>query len=82
MTTNWRDLVVTDANDPSATTELGKLADTAPETLDSAVIVDGAISEWTDYFLSAPGEAPDWDTPRGDVDWTGFEIALRGRTDA
>ena len=76
MTTNWRNLVVTDGNDPSAQATLGDLVDNAPANLDNAVIVDGRISEWSNYFLSSPGEEPDYNTPQGEVDWTGFERAL------
>jgi hypothetical protein len=37
---------------------------------------DGSISEWMQHFIAAPGEAPDWDTPHGDIDWSGFAGAL------
>jgi hypothetical protein len=78
MTTNWRDLTITVGE--GETGNLGEIADNYPETLDGATIVNGAIDTWTGHFLSAPGETPDWDTPRGAVDWTGFEDALaRGR---
>lgn len=36
----------------------------------------GVIS-WPGRFIAAEGEHPDWDTPRGMVDWTGFELALQ-----
>jgi len=49
---------------------------TFPHMLASATIVDGKITEWPDYFLSFEDEEPDWDTPRSEVDWAGFEEEL------
>lgn len=72
---DWRKLIVTDS-DGEEWGELGELVDNAPANLDSARIVDGAIESWDGFFLSAPGEDPDYDTPRAEVDWTGFEEAI------
>ena len=75
-TTNWRELMVTDADGDSAGT-LGDLVDNAPANLDNAVLnSDGSISEWMDFFIAASGEEADWDTPRAAVDWSGFVQAL------
>lgn len=75
---NWRELVVTDGNWP----------DDTPDTLDNVVannvhylrratIRDGRIDDWQGYYISAPDETPDWDTPKCEVDWAGFEDAVR-----
>lgn len=72
--THWRDLVVTDTDGQTGT--LGDLVDHCPANLDNAKIDDGAIEAWEGFMLSAPGEEPDWDTPRGAVDWSGFADAL------
>jgi hypothetical protein len=76
MKTRWQDLRVTDNQGVTAAESLGWFVENAPANLDNAVIEHGKISEWPDYLLSAEGEDPDWDTPHGEVDWTGFEDAL------
>jgi hypothetical protein len=78
---NWRELIVSD-NEGKTGDTLGFFVDNAPANLDNAVIENGRIVEWTGFFLSAPDETPDWDTPKVDVDWSGFEDTLnsvRGR---
>ena len=72
---SWRELIVTDTDGDSWQT-LGELVDSAPANLDNAIIVDGRIDSWCGFFISAPDEDPDWDTPRNPVDWSGFVSAL------
>ncbi|HEX6938612.1 MAG TPA: hypothetical protein VF158_04320, partial [Longimicrobiales bacterium] len=36
---------------------------------DRPVVIEGVL-------LAAPGEDPDWDTPRAPVDWTGLRAAV------
>lgn len=67
----WSQLVVTDTEGEQGT--LGDLVTNSPELLRHAIISGGRIVEWQDHFLSAPGEDPDWDTPRCEVEWAGFE---------
>ena len=73
--TQWQDLLV--VNEGEELDSLGELVRLAPANLDNAVIENGRSVEWQDYFLAAPGEDYDADTPRGEVDWSGFEDALR-----
>lgn len=75
--THWTELIITDAEGERWPDNLGKLVETAPANLDSATIEEGRITAWPSFFLSAPGEEPDWDTPREEVDWTGFSEATR-----
>ncbi|MFA5054092.1 MAG: hypothetical protein WC565_08530 [Parcubacteria group bacterium] len=80
--THWRDLMVSDADGEWG--PLGELVDAAPANLDSATIENGQIVSWDGFFLSAPDEEPDWDAPRGPVDWSGFAEAInthRGKID-
>jgi hypothetical protein len=72
---NWTELVVTDSEGGCNDT-LGDIVRASPANLDDATIEDGRISEWPGFFLSAPGEDPNWDTPRAEVDWTGFVDTL------
>lgn len=71
--TNWYELTVTDAYGNNGET-LGSMLTCCPASLDNATISNGKITEWPGFLLSAPGEDPDWDTPRGDVDWRGFRF--------
>jgi len=73
---HWSELEVYD-DESNYIGTLGDLVENAPENLDNVVIENGKISEWSDYFIAAPGENPDWDTPKGPVDWTSFENRLR-----
>jgi hypothetical protein len=77
--TNWRELLVTDDTGDLWGT-LGGLVDSAPSTLDTCVLNPGdtGIAEWPRFFVHADGEEPNWNTPRGAVDWTGFRTALGG----
>lgn len=76
-TIHWQNLNVTDADGQHAGT-LGEMVRLSPTNLDSAILnEDGSLSEATGFFLSADGEDPDWDTPRGPVDWNGFREALQ-----
>jgi hypothetical protein len=81
MATRWQDLIVTNEGDEMG--PLGQMLEIEPANLDGAKLGDdGSIREWMQYYIAAPGEQPDWDTPRGEVDWTGFAEALaavRGR---
>jgi len=72
---SWRELLVTDNQGVTFGT-LGGVVDDAPANLDDAIIVDGRITEWPDFFISATGEEPDHSTPQVAVDWTGFEKSL------
>jgi hypothetical protein len=76
MAINWRELEVHDTD--GFIGHLGGLVDDAPANLDNCELAgDGSIAEWLDHFVAAPGEDPNWDTPRGPVDWTGFAGALK-----
>lgn len=70
----WRELIVT--NTEGEQTALGDALEKTPQLLDSASIENGELQLWGQHYLSAPGEEPEWDTPRVPVDWTGFEQAL------
>lgn len=71
----WMDLIV--SNEDGATGDtLGEIVNICPANLDNATIEDGKIVAWPGFMLSAPGEEPDWDTPRGAVDWDGIGEAL------
>lgn len=69
--TKWQDLVV--SNEGGVWGTLGELVNTDPERVGNAKVENGRIVEWSGFFLSAPGEEPDWNTPKGEVDWAGFE---------
>lgn len=75
MAITWRELIVSTSEGSSGET-LTSMIRSCPANLDSAVISNGKIESWYQYFISAPGEDPDWDTPRAPVDWDGFEDAL------
>lgn len=68
----WNELIVTNEDGHAAT--LGELVEAQDAGLALATIRDGQIAEWPGYYLSAPGEEPDWNTPHGAVDWTGFPL--------
>ena len=71
--TSWRELdVYGDDGERLGTLAAVLLIDA---NLESATIADGRIDTWPHRFIAAPGEAPDWDTPRGAVDWRGFTEA-------
>ena len=77
MATRWQDLIVTDAEGNTGET-LSSLLNAAPANMDDLVLADdGSVKEWPGFFLNAPDEDPQWDTPQGEVDWTGFSEALR-----
>lgn len=82
-TVSWKNLMVTDAEGDDWGT-LGDMVRSAPANLDGAQIgEDGGIDSWPGFFLSAEGETADWDTPRAEVDWTGFaEIIGEARAEA
>ena len=51
-----------------------------PETrwmLDHATIVNGQIESWDYFWMCAPDEDLDHNTPRCDVDWSGFDEIVR-----
>ena len=75
--TRWRDLIVTDDAGNTGET-LGSMVASCPANLDSAdwTSVDGIIS-WPGFMISEEGEAPAWDTPAREVDWSGFGDAMR-----
>ncbi len=68
---HWTELLVTDSDGITCGT-LADMVRDAPANFDTATIEDGRIVSWPDWFISAPGEEPNWDTPRVDVDWGGF----------
>ncbi len=73
---NWRDLVVTNVEGDQTT--LGQMVDMQDDGLSHIESLrNGGIDVWYQYFISAPGEEPSDDTPHCDVDWTGFEDALK-----
>lgn len=72
---SWTDLRVYDVEGDDIGS-LGQIVERAPELLATARTAEGRIAEWGQHFIAAPGEEPDWDTPAGGVDWTGFVAAL------
>ena len=74
----WKDLIVT-GEDGYTYDTLGDLLNRAPANLDGATFDEktGGITAWPDFFLSAEGEDPGWDTPRCPVDWDGFRAAFQ-----
>ena len=74
----WSELIVTDSDGNTGDT-LGSMVELCSANLDTAVLNNGRIVEWPGFILSAPGEEPDWDTPRGPVDWDGFMEALAAK---
>jgi hypothetical protein len=72
---SWRELIVTNSDDDDNGT-LGDIYNDSPEMLDTATVDGGEITEWPDYYLSAPGTEPDWNIPNN-VDWTGFNLSNR-----
>lgn len=76
-TISWQALRVW--NEGEEMGSLGEMVELDPANLDGAVIENGRIAEWQDYFIAAPGEDFDHDTPRGAVDWSGFEDALQAK---
>lgn len=74
---SWRELIVWDGPSGQEAGTLGDFVENCPANLDNmTTITNGRITEWPGYFIGAPGEDADWDSPRGEVDWTGFEDAL------
>ncbi len=73
--TRWQDLVVW--NEGEIVGSLAGFCDENDDALAGIVLsAAGQISEWPYFFVAADGEDPDWDTPRGAVDWAGFAEAL------
>ena len=72
----WQDLAVTSVYGEPCGTLAECLLNSDRSICQIATGANGEIIEWEDHFISAPGEAPDWDTPCVIVDWTGFEDAL------
>ena len=71
----WENLNVRDGDG----CPIGSLLDVvtqSPDILLMATVRGGKIIQWPDYYISADDEIPDWDTPRGDINWTGFTEAL------
>jgi hypothetical protein len=73
---SWRELRIFDREGAEMTQTLGGVVEHAPEALATATLEQGRIATWPDYFLAAPGEEVDWDTPRLPVNWEGFDDAL------
>jgi len=74
---HWTQLIVTDADGETVGT-LGVVVAELPSLLDTATISrsSGELTQWPQMYLSTDGEDPDWDTPRGPVDWSGLAEAL------
>jgi hypothetical protein len=68
---NWRDIVVTN-DDGREIGTLEHIKNDMPHLLETATIQAGLIESWPGFFISAPGENPDWDTPKCPVNWNGF----------
>lgn len=75
----WRKLRVYNAGDSENKSDsLKDFLDAADDAKHLPVVAaDGSISEWDQFFVAAKGEDPDWDTPKGPVDWTGFADAVQ-----
>ena len=85
---SWKTLNVCLADDPSESTQLGKFLTPAPhgepgdieDTLDAIKYLklapDGSLASWDQHFVFADDEEPDWDTPAGETDWSGFREAI------
>ena len=77
MATRWQDLIVwNDGQEVGTLAEMIASRDRGLTQID-AIGEDGSIAGWQQYFITTEGEEPDWDTPRGEVDWTGFAVALQ-----
>jgi hypothetical protein len=80
--TNWRELNVYLGGDDTASGTLGAMVDRAARdsndcTFDRVhIAADGSVDVWPEALIAADGEMPDWSTPAGPVDWTGFADAL------
>lgn len=72
---NWKDLIVTDLDGYQY--RLDRLIEFHDFSLTKIELKDGKISSWSQYLISAPEETPNWDTPKVEVDWTGFKEALK-----
>ena len=72
----WSELGVTN-DEGNCIGTLGDIVANSPEMFDTATIENGKIESWPQYFLTGYDEEPDWDTPRCEVDWTGFEDAIQ-----
>ena len=75
METTWRDLIVTD--DEGDTDNLGIMVDIGEFSLSNITLANGRIQTWDNRYISAPGEEPEWDTPRVPVNWDGFADSLK-----
>lgn len=73
---NWRNLDISDGERSLGT--LGEVLDNASDSQIKHIRLSpsGEVESWADRYLSTPDEAPGWDTPRGEVDWTGFRDVL------
>ena len=71
----WRELVLW--NDGVAC-NFGSFMERADASSVAALrlLANGRVSEWSQFFLSAPDEEPDWDTPRRRVNWRGLKTAV------
>jgi len=74
----WRDLSVTNDEGETLDATLGEIVDAGEGgfLFKYGTWVNGVPVSIQYYFLSAPGEEPDWDTPRCPVDWAGLENAV------
>lgn len=73
---HWTQLVVTDSDGSMVGTLGGIIADPDRRHMVHTAYFDHDDSFcWPGYFISAAGETPDWDTPYGEVDWSGFTIS-------
>ena len=72
---NWKDLLVTD-NGRIVLGRLEILLAAGYSGFRTFVMKNGLIDEWSDHYVFAEHEEPEWDTPQCAVDWAGFEDAV------
>ena len=77
--TRWQELGLQDGDGQTDDRSLGEwIAEADERNLARITMVDGKIESWDGINISDTDEF-DWDTPRGPVDWTGFESAVNAR---
>ena len=76
MKTTWKDLIVYD----DECRELGTLGEITQDRPEMVSVFHHPSDDWPGHFIAEEGEEPDWDTPRGAVDWEGFEEIKQKKT--
>jgi len=69
MKTLWKDLIVYD----DECRELGTLGEITQDHPEMVSVFNHPLDGWPGHFIAAEGEEPDWNTPKGEVDWEGFD---------